>query len=393
MKAFTYCVPTKVLFGPGTEHQAGAEIRAFGGSQVLVLYGGGSAVKSGLLERVTQSLEGAGLSYTLRGGVQANPTLGHVNETLSLVRDGGIDFILAVGGGSVIDAAKAISYGLAVPGTQVWDYFAGKATPTAAIPVGCILTISAAGSETSDSCVITNEVTREKRGCNTEFNRPRFAIMNPELTYTLPPYQAACGITDILMHTMDRYFSSISGNELTDALAEAVMRTVVSCGTTVMGQPDHYDAQSELMWAGSLSHNNLTGLGRGKDFSVHQLGHELSGQYGIPHGESLAILWPAWAKTVCNTDYARFARLARQVWGVTEGEDRAAALAGIAAAERFFRGLGLPITLGASKIGVLDARAIEALAEGCSRGRSRSVGNFHPLDHDGMRSVYALANR
>ena len=393
MKAFTYCVPTKVVFGPGTEVQAGKEVRAAGGSRVLVLYGGGSAVRSGLLDRVSQSLAEEGISYTLRGGVQANPVLGHVNETLEQMKGTGIDFILAVGGGSVIDAAKAISYGLAAPATPVWDYFSGKLLPEAAVPVGCVLTISAAGSETSDSCVLTNEKTMEKRGVNTALNRPRFAILNPELTYTLPPYQTACGVTDILMHTMDRYFSNVEGNVLTDALAEALMRTVISCGAAVMQDPADYDGQSELMWAGSLSHNNLTGLGRGKDFSVHQLGHELSGRYGIAHGESLAIMWPAWAKTVCKTDYARFAHFARRVWGVHETDDRAAALSGIAAAERFFQSMGLPVTLGGSKIGVVDAEALEVLALGCSRNRARAIGTFHPLDHDGIRGVYANANR
>lgn len=392
MQSFTYCVPTNVIFGTGTADGAGSAVQACGGSRVLVLYGGGSAVKSGLIDRVTASLHGSGLTWVLRGGVQSNPTLGFVNETIRATASERIDFILAVGGGSVIDAAKAISYGLAVPEVPVWDYFAGKAKQTAALPVGCVLTIAAAGSETSDSCVITNEATGEKRGSNTNLNRPRFAIMDPVLTRTLPPYQTACGIADILMHTMDRYFSAIGGNELTDALAEALLRTVIANGAVAMEEPDNDGARSEIMWAGSLSHNDLTGLGRAKDFSVHQFGHELSGRYGMAHGGSLAIMWPAWARAVCHTDYARFARFARNVWAVEAREDMAAALEGIAAAERYFASLKLPITLGTSEIGVLSEAEVDILALGCSRNRGRSVGSFCPLDHDGIRAVYQAAN-
>lgn len=393
MQAFTYYVPTKVIFGPGTEDRSGAAVKEFGGTNVLVLYGGGSAVRSGLLDRVTASLDAAGLSWTARGGIQSNPILGFVNETIEALKGGQVDFVLAVGGGSVIDTAKAVAYGLAVPRIPVWDYFAQKAVQTAALPIGCVLTIAAAGSETSDSCVITNEVTREKRGSNTDFNRPRFAIMDPELTYTLPPYQTACGVADIMMHTMDRYFNSAPDNETTDALSEAILRTTIHYGAEVLNTPNCYQARSELMWCGSLSHNNLTGLGRARDFSVHQLGHELSGKYGIAHGGSLSIMWPAWARAVCKTDYARFARFARNVWGVGERDDRKAALAGIAAAETYLKKLGLPITLGESEIGRVSAGEIEELALGCSRGRSRAVGSFLPLDHEGIRAVYQAANQ
>ena len=392
MQSFTYHVPTKVIFGAGTEQQAGSAVKASGGSNVLVLYGGGSAVKSGLLDRVTASLSEVGLIWTAKGGVQPNPILGFVNETIEACKGNGTDFILAVGGGSVIDTAKAVAYGLAVPEVPVWDYFTGKATQKAALPIGCVLTIAAAGSETSDSCVITNEATGEKRGSNTDFNRPRFAILDPELTYTLPPYQTACGVVDIMMHTMDRYFNSAPDNELTDALSEALLRTTIQYGVEAMEHPESYQARSELMWCGSISHNNLTGLGRTKDFSVHQFGHELSGKYGIAHGGSLAIMWPAWAKAVCKTDYARFARFARNVWGVVESDDRKAALAGIAAAEKYFKSLSLPVTLGESEIGVVPPEDMEALALGCSRNRSRSVGSFCPLDHDAIRAVYEAAN-
>ena len=393
MQAFQYCVPTQVIFGRGAGAQAGQAVRAAGGSRVLVLYGGGSAVKSGLLDRVTASLAEAGLTYITKGGVKPNPVLSFVEETAGEMRGKDIDFLLAVGGGSVIDAAKAIGLALADPQGRVWDLFTGARDPQGSVPVGSVLTIAAAGSETSDSTVVTNELTHEKRGRNAPFNRPKFAIMDPEVTYTLPPRQTACGVADILMHTMDRYFSSIQGNETTDALAEAILRTTMKFGLIALTHPDDYEARSEIMWCGSLSHNDLTGLGRGKDFTVHQLGHELSGVYDIPHGESLAIMWPAWARFVWRTDPARFARFARNVFGIVESDDERAALAGIDAAERFFQDLGLPTTLGASEIGVLDGGALEMLANGCSRGRSRTVGNFRPIDHGDMLEIYRAANR
>ena len=241
--------------------------------------------------------------------------------------------------------------------------------------------------------MITNEATREKRGCGAHFLRPRFAVMDPELTYSLPPFQTACGVADILMHTMDRYFTGVPGNETTDALAEAILRTTIRFGATALEQPRDYEARPEIMWCGRASHNDLPGLGRGQDFSAHQLGHELSGAYDIAHGASLSIMWPAWARFVWRTDPARFARFARNVFCVTETDDEGAALAGIAAAEDYFRALGLPTTLGQSEIGLLDDAALEALAAGCSRGRSRTVGSFRPIGHDEMLEIYRSADR
>ena len=393
MQAFMYHVPTKVIFGRGTESQAGQAVKAEGGSTVLVLYGGGSAVKSGLLDRVTASLTESGLDWFVKGGVQANPLLSFVEETLAEYRDKGIDFILGVGGGSVLDTAKALAVGFPRPEVPVWNYYSGKDIPLTAIPVGAVLTIAAAGSETSDSTVITNAATREKRGFNSALHRPRFAIMNPELTYTLPPYQTACGVCDIMMHTLDRYFSDLEGNTLTDELAEAILRTTASFGRVALEHPDDYEARSELMWCGSLSHNNLTGLGRTKDFTVHQLGHELSGRYGVAHGASLAVMWPAWARYVWKQDPARFARLGRKVFDVREQDEEQAALVAIAAVEDCFRGLGLPVTLSQSEVGVVSDEELEALALGCSRNKTRRVGSFCPLDHDGLLAVYRAANR
>ena len=392
MEDFEFHSPTKVLFGKGAETRVGAEIASRGFHRVLVHFGGTYLAETGVLDRIHQSLTDAGLSYLDLGGVVPNPRLSHAKEGVALCKKEGVDFILGVGGGSVLDTAKALAAGLPRPEVPVWDYYSGKEKPITAIPVGAVLTIAAAGSETSDSTVLTNEATQEKRGFNSEWNRPRFAILNPELTYTLPPYQTACGVADILMHTLDRYFSDVQGNELTDALAEAILRTTVRFGKTALVRPDDYEARSELMWCGSLSHNNLTGLGRTKDFTVHQLGHELSGRYGMAHGASLAIMWPAWARQVWTRDPARFARLGRTVFGVSEEDDGQAALAAIAAVEACFRDLGLPVSLGQSEAGVIPEEELEALALGCSRGRSRSVGSFCPLDHDGLLAVYRAAN-
>lgn len=392
MEEFTYFVPTEVIFGRGAETRVGEAVRSAGGRRVLVLYGGGRAVSGGLLKRVTAALEGAGLTWFAKGGVRPNPRLSFVEETLTEYWDRELDFLLAVGGGSVIDTAKAVALGLRDPERRVWDFFAARRDPESAVPVGCVLTIAAAGSESSESAVITRDDTGEKRGRNTPLNRPKFAIMNPELTYSLPPDQTACGIADILMHTMDRYFTDVPGNETTDALAEAILRTVCRFGPVALERPGDYEARSELMWCGSLSHNDLTGLGRGRDFSVHQFGHELSGKYDIPHGESLSIMWPFWAKRVWRTDPARFARLGRNVFGVTEAGDEAAALACIEAVEGTFRRLGLPVSLAGSRVGVVSQRELEELAMGCSRGRSRSIGSFCPLDYEAVLSVYKAAN-
>ena len=392
MNSFTYCIPTKVIFGPGTETQAGKAVREAGGTSVLVVYGGGSAVKSGLLARVTASLDAEGLPWQAVGGVQPNPLVDLAQQAVDRVRGTGVDFLLAVGGGSVIDTAKAIAITLAHDGIPLWDFFCRKAKVTGALSVGAVLTIAAAGSETSDSSVMTNGSTHEKRGVNTPFNRPRFAIMNPELTYTLPPRQTACGITDIMMHTMDRYFTCDSDNALTDALAEALLRTTIHYGRVAMAQPEDYKARSELMWCGSLSHNDLTGLGQTKDFSVHQLGHEISGMFDLPHGESLSIMWPAWARYVCQADPARFARFAREVWGIAEEDDEKAAELGIQATENYFREIGMPLTLG-DRVGVQGAEVLTELARGCSRSGSRRVGVFRPIDQEDMYRIYAMVNR
>ena len=356
----------------------------------MVFYGGGSAVRSGLLDKVTASLSAEGIGYFCEGGVQPNPLLDFAQNAVDEYRDKGVDFVLGVGGGSVIDTAKAVSLGLASPGTPLWDFFCLKTEATASVPVGAVPTIAAAGSETSNSAVLTNVAAGIKRGFTTQFNRPRFAIMDPTLTYTLPPYQTACGVTDILMHTMERYFAPDADNALTDELSEALMRVVIEYGKAAMEDPGDYKARSEIMWAGSLSHNGLTGLGQAMDFSVHQLGQALSAKYDTAHGASLAATWPAWARFVYRDDVPRFARYARKVWGVKEAGDEAAAVAGIASAEAYFRAIGMPVTLTEAE-GDRVKGDIDLLAETCSFHRTRTIGSFRVLDVDAIRAIYSSA--
>ena len=386
MNSFQFWSPTKVVFGADTAKQTGAEVKAFGGTRVLVLYGTGSAVKSGVLDIVTKSLEEAGIEYFCVGGIQINPLIEFAQKVADEYKDKNIDFILGVGGGSVIDTAKAIAHGLAM-GVPIWDIFSLKVELTASLPVGSVLTIAAAGSETSMSAVLTNQALGMKRGLGTQFNRPRFAIMDPVLTYTLPPRHTACGVTDILMHTLDRYFAPDTDNAVTDELAEALMRVIIKYGEIVMKEPQDYKARAELMWAGSLSHNGLMGLGQSMDFAVHQLGHALSGKYDIPHGESLSIAWPAWARYVFRDDAARFAKYARTVWEVADSDDESAAVKGIVATEEYFRHLKMPVKL-TEAVGDRCKDDIETLAELCTYNKTRSIGSFRVLDFEAIKEVY-----
>ena len=392
MESFVYHMPTEIRFGPGSEDGAAELVRKYGGRRVLVVYGGGSAVKSGLIGRLTAQLEAAGLTAVPFGGAQPNPRLAHAREGAALARAQDVDFILAVGGGSAIDTAKAIAHGAANPGTELWDFWLGKAALTRTTPVGVVLTIPAAGSETSDSAVLTNG--DAKRGLNSSFNRPVFAILDPRLAATLPKFQVACGVTDILMHTLDRYFNPVSDNETTDALAEALLRTVLRNGPAALENPGNLHAMSELMWCGSLSHNGLTGLGGKKDFAVHQLGHAISAKYDVAHGASLSAVWPAWARYVAGSDgFRRFAQFARQVWAVDEAGDEAAARLGIERQTAFFRSLGMPVSLPELGFGVLTEGDLADLAARCSYGHSRTIGSFRVLDEAAMAAVYRAANQ
>lgn len=393
MQNFEYCVPTKVVFGRDTESRCGELVRECGGTHALVVYGGGSAVRSGLLGRCTDSLKAAGIPYELLGGVQPNPRLSRVREGIALAKETGADFLLAVGGGSVIDTAKAIAHGAANPETDIWEFWKRRAVPTRSTPVGVILTIPAAGSETSDSAVLTNEQEQEKRGLNTDLNRPAFAILDPKLAMTLPPRQVSCGVTDILMHTLDRYFTPADDNELTDELAEALLRVVIRNGPKVVENENDLHAMSEIMWCGSVSHNGLTGLGAPREFTTHQLGHALSEKFDAIHGETLSAMWGSWARYVWETKPARFARFARNVWDVDDVDADEAAMLGIEATENFFRSLHMPVSLGELKdVGVQSEEGLQELALRCSYQKTRTIGSFRVLGYDEMLEIYRLAN-
>ena len=394
MNDFSYFAPTKVLFGRDAERRAGEMVKQFGGTKALLHYGGGSVKRSGLLDTVKASLEEAGIGYVELGGVVPNPRLSKVKEGLALCRAEGVDFLLAVGGGSVIDSCKAIGYGLCYDG-DVWDFYAKKATPKAAVPVGSILTIAAAGSEMSDSSVISNDETGQKRGVSSDLCRCRFALMNPELTFTLPPYQTAAGCADIISHTMERYFSGPETVEPTDSMAEGLMRAVIDAAPRAVKNPRDYDARACIMWAGSLSHNNLTGSGRAGhgrvgDWACHQLEHELSGMFDVTHGAGLAALFGAWARYVMGEAPERFARFARNVMGVTEPDDEKAAVAGIEAYESFLRGIGMPTNLRELGLTLEDAQ-LDALAWNCSFENTRSIGSFRVLGLEDMKVIYRHA--
>lgn len=391
MRNFEFFTPTKVVFGKNTEAQTGALVKAQGCKKVLVHFGGNSAKTSGLLDTVYASLDQEGITYVSLGGVVPNPRLSKVYEGIALCKAEGVDFILAVGGGSVIDSAKAIGYGMA-NACDVWDIYTGKAVPTGCLPVGVILTIAAAGSEMSNSSVITNEELGMKRGCNSDYSRCRFAVMNPELTYTLPAYQTACGIADILMHTMERYFTPDSPMDITDRIAEGLMRTVISKADILMRDPADYEARAEVMWAGSLSHNGLTGCGSLGDWACHQLQHELGAMFDISHGAGLAAVWGSWARTVYKTNPARFAQFAVNVLGVTDNAEdpEGTALAGIAAMEAFYRTIGMPTAISGLGLQLTDSQ-IEELAYKCSFQNTRTIGNFMTLNREAIKGIYTLA--
>lgn len=394
MQSFEYYSPTEIIFGRGAEEKTAEKIKKHGGSRVFIVYGGGSVVRSGLLARIQNQLEEAGLPYDSIGGVQPNPLLSKAREGIRQALDFRADFLLAVGGGSVIDTAKAIAHGIATPEVDIWEYWSGRLPITRTTPVGVVLTISAAGSETSNSAVLTNAEIGKKCGTNTDLNRPRFAIMNPELAYTLPRYQIACGIADIIMHTLGRYMTHVEGNYFTDRIAEELIKNVMKYGKAALANRKDYEAMSELMWCGSVSHTGFTGLGRAMDFAEHKLGHELSGRFNITHGASLTIMWPAWARYVYMDKPERFAQYAEKVWGITTGTVEEKARAGIRLNEEFFRDeLGLPTCFSESEIGVRDEETLEYLANMCTSSGTRKVATFRPLGYEDALAIYKLANR
>ena len=393
MQSFQYYIKTDVVFGEGSVSRAAELVKKHGGSRVLVVYGGGSAKRSGLLDRVFALLDEALIPYDSIGGVQPNPRVELAREGVKRAVEFRADLILAVGGGSVIDTAKAIAHGAANPETDIWEFWKRREVLTRSTPVGVILTIPAAGSETSDSAVLTNEQEQEKRGLNTDLNRPAFAILDPKLAMTLPTRQLSCGVTDILMHTLDRYFTPADDNELTDALAEALLRVVIRNGPKVVENENDLHAMSEIMWCGSVSHNGLTGLGAPREFTTHQLGHALSEKFDAIHGESLSAMWGSWARYVWETKPARFARFARNVWDVDDVDADEAAMLGIEATENFFRSLHMPVSLGELKdVGVQSEEGLQELALRCSYQKTRTIGSFRVLGYDDMLEIYRLAN-
>lgn len=393
MENFVQYAPTEVIFGKGTENQTGEEVKKWGGSRVLLVYGGGSAVRSGLIRRVEQSLTETGIAYEEFGGVKPNPRLAFAEEGVQKALAFGADFILAVGGGSAIDTAKAIAHGTANPEEKLWDIWTRKVPLTRSLPVAAVLTIPAAGSEMSDSAVLTNEEIGKKAGINTPFNRCRFAVMNPELAATLPAYQVACGVTDIMMHTMERYFIPGIQCEMTDCIAEGLLRTVIRNGAKVYENPADYDAMAEVMWCGSLSHNNLTECGRGKDFSVHKLGHALSARYDVAHGASLAAVWGSWARYLYQDQaLGRFVQFAKNVWGISgEGKsEQETALAGIEKTEEFFRSIGMPVSL--SQLGVQPGEQERMeLSLDATMGDTVKLTRIRPLGAKEVNEIYQMA--
>lgn len=391
--SFEYFSPTRVIFGKETEKQTGKLIREYGGSRVLVLYGGKSAVRSGLLDLVKESLKEEELYFQELGGIVPNPHLDKVYEGIEIGKNEGIDFLLAVGGGSVIDTAKAIAYGLGKPEKDVWELYEHTRKARKCLPVASVLTIAAAGSETSRSSVITNEKTLEKRAYDDNLARPKFAIMNPEFTKTLPDYQTESGCTDIMMHTMERYFTNGGNMEITDALAEGLLRTVMENAKILHTEPDNYDARAEIMWAGSLAHNDLTGCGNdGGDFMSHKLEHELGGMFDVTHGAGLAAIWPSWARYVYKYCLPRFVKYAKNVMGVTAGgSDEETALLGIKAMEEFYHSIGMPVNL--KELGIHPTEEqIREMAEGCLKASGSATGSAKKLDLQDMIRIYQMAN-
>lgn len=392
MQNFSFSIPTKIVFGKNSEDKTPELVKIYGGSRVFLIYGGGSAVKSGLIQKLTESFSAAGIPCQSKGGVQPNPLLQFAEELRKDAQDFHADFVLGVGGGSVLDTAKAVAHGLANPGTSIWDIWQGKVPLTKTTPVGAVLTIPAAGSETSDSAVLTNPEEGRKLGLNIELNRPKFAIMNPELTYTLPKYHLACGIVDIMMHTMDRYFTYPNGNQLTDALAEALLRVVIENGPKALANQHDYHAMSELMWAGSLSHNDLTGLGSPKDFTPHQLAHEPSAKYNTIHGATLSVIWGWWARYSYKEHPERFAQFGRNVWGIQEENTDAAAVQAIERTVSFFASLNMPTTFSELGIGILPEEDLAYMADSCVYFGKRTVGKFKVLGRDDIYQIYKSAN-
>lgn len=392
MKDFNYYAPTEVVFGKESEEQVARLVKKYGGTKVLVHYGGQSAIRSGLLPKIFDLLNQAGIDFVKLGGVVPNPRLSLAQKGIELCRKEGVDFILAVGGGSVIDSSKCIAYGVPYEG-NVWDFYLGKAKATAMLPLAAVLTIPAAGSEMSESSVITNEDGDVKLGYSNNLSRPKFAIMNPCRTFTLPPYQTAAGVTDMMMHTMERYFTKDDDMDLTTDLAEALLRSMKNAVFAVLKNPEDYRYRAQIMWGGSLMHNGLTGCGVSDDWATHQLEHELSGMFDVTHGAGLAAIWPSWARYVMHENVSRFVRFAVNVMDVPNDftDPEGTALKGIEAMERFYHAIGMPINI-KELIGrdITDAE-IKEMTRKCSRDNKATCGCLKVLKAKDMEAIYQMA--
>lgn len=392
MKDFNYYAPTEVVFGEQSEEQVAQLVKKYGGTKVLVHYGGQSALKSGLLDKVCTLLREGGVEYITLGGVVPNPRLSLAQQGIELCRKEGVDFLLAVGGGSVIDSAKCIGYGVPYDG-NVWDFYLSKATPTEMLPVACVLTIPAAGSEMSESSVITNEDGDVKLGYSNNLSRPKFAIMNPRRTFTLPPYQTAAGVTDMMMHTMERYFTKDDDMDFTTDVAEAMLRSIKNAVFAVLKNPEDYRYRAQIMWGGSLMHNGLTGCGITDDWATHQLEHELSAMFDATHGAGLAAIWPSWARYVMHENLSRFVRFAVNVMDVPNDftDPEGTALKGIEAMERFYHAIGMPINIKELIGRDITDEEIKEMTRKCSRDYQHTSGQLKVLHADDMEAIYRMA--
>lgn len=388
MLNFNFYSPTYFEFGKDTENKAGKLVKRFGGTRVLIHFGGGSVVKSGLLDRVKNALKEEAIDYIELGGAMPNPRSGLVYEGIELCKKENIDFILAVGGGSAIDSAKAIAIGAEYDG-DFWDFFIGKKRIEKSLPVGTVLTLTAAGSEGSNSVVITHEDGMLKRGLGNDFLRPVFSIMNPELTYTLPPYQTAAGAVDMMGHVIERYFTNTKGVDLTDRLCEAVMRSIIKMTPIALNDPNNYEARANLMWAGMIAHNNTCGVGREQDWASHKIEHELSGLYDVAHGAGLAVIFLAWMKYVMQHDILRFAQFAVRVWDCEMNFENPenTAKEGIRRYEEFLQSIKMPIRL--AELGA-KTEDIPLLIEKLGLG-DNTLGFFVKLTEEDIKKIYELA--
>ncbi len=389
MQNFTFYSPTYFVFGKDQENETGKYVRRFGGNKVLLHYGGGSVVRSGLLDRIKTSLDKEAIPYVELGGVKPNPRSGLVYEGIELCRKEGVDFVLAIGGGSTIDSAKAIAAGVVYDG-DFWDFYQGKLVEKA-LPIGTVLTIAAAGSEGSPDSVITNEDGMYKRGATGEGFRPTFSILNPALTQTLPAYQTACGITDIMAHLFERYFTTTKEVEVTDRMIEGLLLTMVHEGPRVIADPNNYEARANIMWAGMMAHNNSCGVGRVQDWASHDIEHELSALYDCAHGAGLAVVFPAWMTYNYKHDVMRFAQVASRVWGCNMdfANPENTALAGIQCFRNFLTSIGMPATfaeLGAKEEDIPKLAHMAAYGD----GRTGHLGGFVSLSEEDIANIYRL---